>query len=74
MVDKNDRRFEESLRGRWMTLWDLLHCQCRCFGYGRVLGDNPEDLSRFDGSRPRRSVLKGYCSANGLRKTVVKPC
>ena len=73
-VGENDCRFSESLRGREMSLFDLLLCRCRCFENGRALAKKASDLIQFAGSRPRPSVLLGYCSANGLRKTVVYSC
>lgn len=70
-VGENDERFDKSLRGKSMTLFDLLFCKCRCFEDGRALGGNPDEFRNFSGSHPRRSVIPDCYSANGLRETVV---
>ena len=72
-VSEKDIRFAESLRGCHMTLFELLHCKCRCFENGRMLGDNAGEMIKIKNGHPCKSVIPGYYSANGLKKTVVEP-
>ena len=70
-VGEKDRRFAPPLRGKEMTLFEMLHYKLRCLENGRMLSERAEDMDHIRGSHPRKSVLPGYYSANGLRKTVV---
>ena len=36
-IRQGDRRFDKSLRGQTLTLFELLFCKCRCFENGRAL-------------------------------------
>ena len=73
-IKENDFRFDKSLRGKRMTLFELLFCKCRCFEYGRALAEKASDLSKIPGSRPVESVIPGCYSANRLRDLVVMIC
>ena len=70
-VGEKDTRFAPSLRGKEISLFDMLHCRLRCMEKGRMLSGKREDLLKIKGSHPSKSVLPGYHSANALRKTVV---
>ena len=72
-IGEKDLRFDESLRGREMTLFEMLHCKLRCMENGGMLSKNAHDMAQIKGSHPSKSVIPGYHSANGLRKTVVIP-
>ena len=74
VIEENDPRFDPSLWGREITLFDLIReCKLLCFEKGGMLSKNVDEMDGIRDKHPAESILPGYYSAHGLRKTVVIP-
>ena len=81
-IEADDRRFDPKLRSRRsITIWQMIHCRCRFFCYGQVLGSASEELRNLKvgkgktlaDCRPVRTPIPFFASVRRLRGPSVLP-